>query len=110
MGRHKAVIPMLVSAVVPPHVLNSSSLGTMQTWDNYVVSLNPRPHIGVFVFRVLRHMQTAWAVHHPATLPMLAVTMQRVWDPLPTLSTPFCPGALCPPHCLSLFTPHPPPH
>lgn len=33
---------MLVSVVVPRHGLNSSLLCTMQTWDNYTVTLNPR--------------------------------------------------------------------
>lgn len=40
-GRHKAVVPMLISVVVPPHGLNSSSLGTMQTRDNYTVTPGP---------------------------------------------------------------------
>lgn len=53
--------------------------------------------IGVFAFSVLRHKQSAQSVHHPATLPVLAVTTESVWDPL---ATPFCP-----PHCLSSFTP-----
>lgn len=38
--------------------------------------LKPQAPIGVFAFRVLRHMQSAQSVHHSAIPPMLAVTIE----------------------------------
>lgn len=54
------IIPMLISVVVPPHGLNSSSLGSMQTWDNYATTLSPRFPTGVSVISHEAHACCTW--------------------------------------------------